>query len=60
MSLDSIHGAIFMLEILSVLNSVVLIVVVVLLFYQMRELSNMCTQLKNWLVVQSRRSHKAD
>jgi len=60
LSLDSLHGAIFMLEILSVINSIVLIVVLILLFYQMRELSNMCTQLKNWLVVQSRKRSKID
>ena len=60
MSLDSLHGAIFMLEILSVINSIVLIVILSLMFWQIRELSDMCDHLKNWLVVQSRKRSQID
>ena len=55
MSLDSLHGAIFILELLSLLNSVILLVLLFSTLYQLRELSQTCEQLKNWLLVQNRK-----
>jgi len=55
MILDSLHGAILVLELLSLLNSVILLVLLFSALYQMRELARTCDQLKNWLVVQSRK-----
>ena len=58
MILDSLHGAIFVLELLSLLNSVILLVLLFSTLYQLRELSHTCDQLKNWLIAQNRRSYK--
>jgi len=55
MILDSLHGAIFVLELLSLLNSVILLVLLFSTLYHLRELARTCDQLKNWLVVQSRK-----
>jgi len=55
MILDSLHGAILVLELLSLLNSVILLVLLFSTLYQLRELAITCDQLKNWLVVQSRK-----
>jgi len=53
--LDSLHGAIFVLELLSVVNSVILIVLLSLTLYQVRVLNQTCDHLKNWLVAQNRK-----
>jgi len=53
--LDSLHGAIFVLVFLSLLNSVILLVLLSSTLYQMRELAQTCDHLKNWLVAQSRK-----
>jgi len=55
MILDSLHGAILVLELLSLLNSVILLVLLFSTLYQLRELAQTCEHLKNWLVVQSRK-----
>ena len=55
MSLDSLHGAIFILELLAVLNSIVLIVLLSSSLYQIKVLTQTCDQLKNWLIVQNRK-----
>ena len=52
---DSLHGAIFVLELLSLLNSIILLVLLFSTLYQLRELAKTCDQLKNWLVAQSRK-----
>jgi len=53
--LDSLHGAILVLELLSVVNSVILIVLLSLTLYQVRVLNQTCDHLKNWLVAQNRK-----
>jgi len=55
MILDSLHGAILVLELLSLLNSVILLVLLFSTLYQLRELAQTCEHLKNWLVVQNRK-----
>ena len=55
MELDSLHGAIFILVLLSVMNSVAIIAITMTVLFQVRQLSQLCDALKNWLVVQSRR-----
>jgi len=55
MTLDSLHGAIFMLVLLSVVNSIAIIAVSLSILLQLRQLSQLCDNLKNWLVVQSRK-----
>jgi len=53
--IDSLHGAIFVLELLSLLNSVILLVLLFSTLYQLRELAQTCDHLKNWLVAQNRK-----
>ena len=60
MILDSLHGAIFVLVFLSLLNSVILLVLLSSALYQLRELSHTCEQLKNWLLVQNRKVQRID
>ena len=60
MSMDSLHGAIFILELLTVLNSIVLIVLLSSSLYQIKVLTQTCEQLKNWLVVQNRKMQRVD
>ena len=60
MGLDSLHGAIFVLVLLSVVNSIAIIAITMTVLFQVRQLSQLCDALKNWLVVQSRKSHKTD
>jgi len=55
MDLDSLHGAIFILVLLSVVNSIAIIAITLTVFFQIRELSQLCDALKNWLVVQNRK-----
>ena len=55
MTLDSLHGAIFMLVLLSVVNTIAIIAVSLSILLQLRQLSQLCDNLKNWLVVQSRK-----
>jgi len=55
MTLDSLHGAIFMLVLLSVVNSIAIIAISLSVLLQLRQLSQLCDNLKNWLVVQSRK-----
>ena len=60
MTSDSLHGAIFVLELLSLLNSVILLVLLSSTLYQLRELAQTCDQLKNWLLVQNRKVQHID
>ena len=60
MILDSLHGAIFVLVFLSLLNSVILLVLLSSTLYQMRELAQTCDHLKNWLVAQNRKVQRID
>lgn len=48
---DTLHGIILSLVILNLLNSVLVVALILLIFYTVKEMRQVCDQIKNMLLV---------